>query len=78
MGLRLEGQGRTLHYLPSQLVRLPPPPVTGISLACLRSFREVHAERRNIPAPATTAALLIAPRLAISWFSLSPTAKSKL
>ena len=44
VGVRLEGQGRTLHYLPSQLLLLPPPPIAGVSLACLRSFREAHRE----------------------------------
>ena len=32
VGVRLEGQGRTLHYLPSQLLRLPAPPIAGVSL----------------------------------------------
>ena len=44
VGVRLEGQGRTLHYLPSQLLLLPPPPMAGVSLACLCSFREAHKE----------------------------------
>lgn len=45
IGVRLDGQGRTLHYLPEQLNRLPPPSNMGVSLACLRSFREAHKEQ---------------------------------
>ena len=51
VGVRLEGQGRTLHYRPSQLLLLPPPPIAGVSLACLRSFREVQTSLNPNPNP---------------------------
>ena len=44
VGVRLDGKGRTMYYSLSQLKRLPGVARLGLSLECLRAFRDEHAD----------------------------------